>query len=342
MTPTPGEKKRGTAGSYALPAIFSAGLVARVSLAFLVSPGSDVYYYLKDGAEAVTRGMSPYGVAYAGIPPNLITPGVGHVFTYLPFTVLYLAPFAVGDVRAGMILADLAVAALLYAYGGRGRLASASAYLLLPPTVLFSTVYLNAALVAMVFLAGWLVLEARGRGVAGAASLGLALASSQFSYLVLPFSLAYCWRTRRWKEPLVALGVAALVMGPFFAAGPALFVSETLSFQFERGVTALYAVGGTTGFTFSPSLNSILMSAFGVAAPVYVKALIEAVLAIALIRVRDLASLIRNSFLFALASVFILPNAFFWAYLELPFMLLLFWLQTAAGRSRRTDRVPKT
>jgi hypothetical protein len=317
---------------YALPAVLIAGVAARVLVVLLAAPDSDVYYYLRDAVHAVLAGMNPYNTTYTGIPSNLATAGVGHIFAYFPFTVLYLVPFGALDIRVGMIVADVAIAALLYAYGGRPRLASAAVYLLLPPTVLFSTVYLNATLVAMVFVALWLVLESRGRTLEGAACLGLALASSQFSFLILPFALVYYLRATRWKEPLVALAVAAAVVAPFLVAGPGMFVSETLSFQFERGVTALYATGGPAGFTFSPSLSSLLMAAFGVTAPPAAKAIVEVALAALLIRVGDLRSMLRSSFLFALASVFVLPNSFFWAYLELPFMLLLFWLGTGAER----------
>jgi hypothetical protein len=323
----PKAAKTGAGGRYALPALLLMGLAARVGLTLLAAPDSDVYYYLKDAVSALLKGMNPYGINYTGIPSNLATPGVGHIFAYLPFTALYLVPFGLlGDVRSGMIAADLAVAILLYVYCGPRKLASATVYLLLPPTALFSTVYLNATLVAMVFIAAWLVLEARGRALEGAACLGLALASSQFSFFILPFSLVYYLRLGRWKEPLAAIGLAAAIAAPFVAAGPGAFLSETVTFELERGVAALYTTGAQTGFAFSPSMNAILLSAFGVSAPLYVKALIESILALALIRVRDLRSLVRSSFIFSLASVFILPNVLFWAYLELPFMLMLFWV----------------
>jgi hypothetical protein len=193
----------------------------------------------------------------------------------------------------------------------------------------------------MLFIAGWLVLEKSGRGVPGAACLGLALASSQFSFLILPFALFYYLRVGRWKEPLVAGLLAALVVAPFFAAGPAAFVSETITFQFERDTAALIAAGGPTGFVLNPSLNAMLISGFGVSAPVYLKVLIEAILALPLLRVRGLRSLVRNSFLFTLASVFILPNDFFWAYLELPFMLLLFWVSSPADGGPPRTTIPK-
>jgi hypothetical protein len=72
-------------------------------------------------------------------------------------------------------------------------------------------------------------------------------------------------------------------------------------------------------------MNAILDTLFGVVAPLYVKVLIELVAVAALIRVTDLRSVARNAFLLVAVSAFILPNDFFWSYLELPLVLFLFW-----------------
>ena len=79
------------------------------------------------------------------------------------------------------------------------------------------------------------------------------------------------------------------------------------------------------GININPSMNTILDTLFGVVAPLYVKVLIELVAVAALIRVTDLRSVARNAFLLVAVSVFILPNDFFWSYLELPLVLFLFW-----------------
>ncbi|MDA4113422.1 MAG: PIG-U family protein [Thaumarchaeota archaeon] len=281
--------------------------------------------------------MNPYDHTYAGIPPVLATPGAAHVLAYLPFTVLYLVPFdVVSDIRLGFMAADLLVGTCLYLWG-RWRPGAASVYLFLPFTIVFSTFYLNATLMAMALIALFLLLESRGRGLLASISFGLALASSQFSFLLLPLVFAYYLRHGRWKEPVLALAAAAVVIAPFLAASPSLFLSETLSFEFARPLVPLFSGGGPVGLMVNPSMSAIASLA-GLPVPLYLRALIELLLILALLRAGDLSSLARNCGLLVLASVFVLPDDFFWAYLELPFMLLLFWVsaQTNPGRPKRS------
>jgi len=80
------------------------------------------------------------------------------------------------------------------------------------------------------------------------------------------------------------------------------------------------------GFLFNPSLDAVITSLTGNGAPIYLKAAAEAILVAVLVRVTDLSNFARNSTLLVLGSVFVLPNDFFWSYLELPFVLALFWL----------------
>jgi hypothetical protein len=313
-------------GRYVLPAILAAALVVRLAAMAGLPPATDVYYYLTQAVHVLLSGGNPYEHTYSGIPASLATPGAQSVFAYLPFTILYLIPFyLLGDIRLGLIAADLVVGACLYLYGGRWRSAGAALYLFMPFTVIFSTYYLNAALIAMAFIALFLLLESRGRGRLAAVSLGVALASIQFSALVAPCALLYYVRRGRWVELALAGVTAAAIILPFLVESPS-FVSETLLFQFSRPVTPLVSPGGPVGTLVNPSLDAIALWAIGHSVPGWAKAVIE-LLAIALfMRVRDLSSLVRNSTLFVLLSVFVLPNDFFWAYLELPFMLAVFWM----------------
>lgn len=316
---------------YVLPAILLSALLLRVGAALAFSPQSDVYYYLTESVKTFLSGMNPYLHTYTSVPPALATPGAADVFAYLPFTFLYLIPFyLLGDIRVGFIVADLVVGACLYLYGGRWRALAASVFLFLPFTTVFSVVYLNASLLAMPFIALFFLLESRGRGSWASFSFGVALAASQFSVLILPFFILYA-RGRRWTEPMAAVIVGLAIVLPFLLLSPSTFLSETVSFQFGRSVSPLFQTGGPFGFSVNPSLSGFTSRAFGVAAPVYLKAAIELVALVPLARVRDLPSLARNSTLFVLLSAFVLPNDFFWAYLELPFMLALFWLPAAGS-----------
>ncbi len=305
----------------------AAAVVVRVLVAVDIPPMSDVYYFLTEGVRTLLTGGNPYIHTYTSIPSALLTPGAHQVFTYLPATLLYLAPFYLaGDVRLGLVAADLMVGACLYLYGGRWRLAAAFIYLFLPFVILFSTVFLNASVIAMAFIAAFFVLESRGRSVTGAVSFGVALATVQFSLLILPCLLVYYLRRRRWVEPVIVLVTAVLVAGPFFVLSPSHFLSETLFFQFGRPTIPLMTSGGIVGFALNPSMSAIALAAFGVQVPLYVKAVAELVVVVIFARVTDVSSLARNSAFLVTSSVVILPNDLFWSYLELPFMFLLFWL----------------
>jgi hypothetical protein len=303
-----------------------AALIVRLAAATGLTPASDVYYYLSQAVQVLLSGGNPYQHTYTGIPANLVTPGAQQVFAYFPFTVLYLVPFYLaGDVRFGLVAADLVVGACLYLYGGRWNLGAALLYLFLPFTILFSTYYVNATLIAMVFIALFLLLESRGRGRLGALSFGLALASIQFAALMAPLAFVYYARKGRWVELALAAAAASAIIVPFLIITPS-FLNETVVFQLGRSAAPLMASGGPVGILLNPSLDAVAESLFGTGVPVYAKAAIELILLVVLIRAADLSSLARNSTLFVLVSTFVLPNDFFWSYLELPFMLALFWL----------------
>jgi hypothetical protein len=310
-------------------------LFVRLLVGVSIAPASDVYYYLTQAVQVLLAGMSPYNHAYTSIPPLLVTPGAEHVLAYLPFSVLYLIPFYfASDIRLGFMAADLLAGACLYLFGGRWRLEAASVYLFLPFTIIFSTFLLNATLIAMAFIALFLLLEYRGRGLLGAVVFGLALAASQFSFLLLPLVLVFYIRRGRWKEPVLVTLSTAVIVVPFLAASPSLFLSETLSFEFARPLIPLLSGGGPVGVMVNPSMSAIASSLVGLTVPFYVKIFIELVFIVVLIRADDLSLLIRNSALLVLVSVFVLPNDFFWAYLEFPFMLLLFWLSVPKNLDR--------
>jgi hypothetical protein len=315
-----------SARRYVLPAALLAALFVRLAAVAELRPASDVYYYLSQGAQVLVSGGNPYAHTYTGIPAALVTPGAQQVFAYLPFTAIYLVPFYLaGDIRFGLVAADLVVGASIYLYGGRWNLAASLLFLFIPLTVLFSTYYVNAALVAMVFLALFLLFESRGQPRLGALSLGLSLASIQFALLVAPLALVYYARKGMWLEVAIAVVAGAAVVLPFLLLTPS-FLDQTLLFQFSRAAAPLVSSGGPLGTLVNPSLDAAVISLFGFGLPSYAKATVELVVLAPLSRAKDLSSLARNSTLFVLVSVFVLPNDFFWAYLELPFMLALFWL----------------
>ena len=312
--------------------MLAAAVAGRAVVAMGIPPQSDVYYYLAQATSVFLSGGNPYVHTYTGIPTNLLTPGAAQIFAYLPMSFLYLVPFFLaGDVRLGMVAADLIIGTCLFLYGGRWRFGAALVYLFLPFTILFSTVYLNTTAIAMAFIALFLLAESRGRGRLGAVLLGLAIATVQFAWLMLPGLLVYYYRTRRWLEPLIVLATAAVIMLPFLAFSGSSFLGETLTFQFGRPVIPIFVTGGPVGFMLNPSMNAFSLAIFGATVPVYLKVAVELLLVALFLRVSDLSTLTRNSAILVTISAVVLPDDFFWSYLELPFMLLLFWLSAPKG-----------
>jgi hypothetical protein len=139
----------------------------------------------------------------------------------------------------------------------------------------------------------------------------------------------------------VALAVAGTIVLPFLIASPSAFLNETVSFQFTRAVAPFVGSGPPVGFTVNPSLDAVVMALSGSAVPSYLRAAIELVLVGISLRVTTMRSLARNTAILVAASSFVLPSDFFWAYLELPFMLALFWLASPGELGETVQRVPK-
>ncbi len=128
------------------------------------------------------------------------SPGVTDIFSYLPFTLVLLAPgrWLLGDVRWALVAWTMAGVACVLALG-RWRSASAwgaALLLLLMPgtTTQVEQAWTEPLLFAL--LAGWAVLVSRDRAWWAVLPLALALASKQHIALLLPL-LAVWPRVRR-------------------------------------------------------------------------------------------------------------------------------------------------
>ncbi len=312
-------------------AVGAAAVAARLVL--LATPFRyvpDVLYYDSQAVRALAAGADPYGHLYV-VPAYLATPGASNVFAYFPGVLLLLFPFGVAsDVRLGLVFCDVVVAFSLASLGGRKGTLAALAFLTLPATALFSTWYPNDTLVAMAFLGGAVALEARGRAVPSAVSLGLALASSQFAWLALPFVAFGPLKSRRWSWLALSVAVAAAVFVPFFLWAPQPFVYDTVVFQAARPVQAL-VTPEAFGFNVNPTLSGVA-AAVGVQVQFWEKAAVMlGALAVLLRRPQSEGAHLLNASLFLVASVFVLPNDFSWWYLELPFQTLLAWYVVRRG-----------
>jgi hypothetical protein len=317
--------------------VAAAAVAARLVVAVLFPPLLDVYYYDVQAVSALLQGVDPYGHLYVNIPGWLATPGAERVFAYLPGVIVFLAPFgALGDVRAGLVAADLLVAWGVFITGGRRGLSLSTAYLLMPFTVLFSTLYPNNTLVAVAFIGLSVVCEVKGRSHLGPLLLGLALASSQFAWMILPLYGLYYLRRGRLGALVLAAAIGVAVALPFYLWGPSAFASNTLFFEFGRGVKPIVSPAAF-GYDVNPTMAGVVMTLWGATVPLWVRvAATLCVLAVLLPRVRDMPSLLLFSSLFLVAVILLLPNDFSWWYLELPFLTLLQWF----GLTSRTAANP--
>jgi len=308
----------------------------------LVSPTTDVYYYDTQAAEALLAGSSPYAHTFTGIPARLVTPGATNVFAYLPLTALYLVPFRLlGDVRIGLVLADLLIALTFYLSTEKRGVAIAEVYLFTPFVVVFSTIYINNALISMLFLALFFYFERRGGRHLAPVCLGLSLASIQFAWLVLPVILYYQSREREFREIIIELATASLVILPFALLDFNSFVYQTISFQFSRPVLQVITITGPIDLSLGSllnvnlnlSLNGFLLTLAGFTLPLWSRAAALAVLLpFVLRRVKDLSSMTCASGVFLLVTLFVLPSNFFSPYIELPFFIFLTFLVSGSPR----------
>ena len=311
------------AGNFFVLLVFISFIV-RAILIYVVPPLLDVFYYDTQAVFAFLQAVNPYGHTYTGIPDWLSTPGAQNVYTYLPGVFLFLSPFAfLGDVRYGLIVADMIIGWSIFVMMGKNSRKASLLYLLAPFSILFSTVYPNNTLVAMLFLGLVIVFEKIGKEVFSAVLFGFSLASSQFSLLVYPFFLILKLKNRNFRWVFVSLASFLLIIIPFLLWDPGSFLHDTIAFQFTRSIRPL-VLSAKIGYNLNPSLSGIVYTFFGFPVPVIVRALI--VLLIFLLFVRrtfDMRSLLLNCSCFLTLTMFILPNDFSWWFLELPFQTFL-------------------
>jgi hypothetical protein len=286
---------------------------------------TDVSYYNVQAVSHLLGGVDPYGASYS-VPPALATQGAGNVFAYLPGVFAFIVPGDLGQgARLGLVACDLVVAASLILFKPRQGWLLASVFLLLPPIIVLSTSFLNDSLPAIAFLSSALVLEFKGRRLPAGIALGLALASSQEAWFVLPVYLAYSARRQSFAPVAVSILTAVAVAAPFVVWNPAAFVSDTLLFQFQRVAVPLISLG-PFGTNINPSLQGFFLEA-GAGVPLEVRGALTALFLgyIAWRSKPGLDYLLWGSAGAVAVSLFLLAGDFFWSYLELPFVLCLFW-----------------
>jgi hypothetical protein len=202
------------------------------------SPRIDVWVILQQASDGLSHGANAYTSVWTG------SPGERDAFTYLPWTLVLLAPgrWLFGDVRWGLVAWTLVGAGATLALGrwrpatAAGSAAAATsaaagsasaALLLLTPgtSTPFEQAWTEPLLLAL--LAIWALLVGRGRAWWAVLPLALALASKQHMVLLLP--LLAVWPAFGWRRTAVSGGLAGVLVLPWFLAAPAAMWHDTVT-----------------------------------------------------------------------------------------------------------------
>ncbi len=224
----------------ALAVAIAAYLTASVLLIRLdPAPKIDVWYTLQGAADALAGGHNTYTQTWVG------PPGPMAAFTYLPWMGVLTAPgrWLFGDVRWALVAITVAGALALRGFdrrargiapargsgtaAGHGAGAAAGALLLLLPGTATQIEQAWTEPLLLACLAG-AALAWRGRRLLLAALLlALGLASKQHLALLIP--LLAVWPRLGWRRAAVPVGLAGLLVLPWFLADPRAIVHDTVT-----------------------------------------------------------------------------------------------------------------
>lgn len=217
-------------------------------------PRIDVWLSLDQGATGLLHGADPYSAHWVG------SPGVGDAFTYLPTTLVLLAPFRwlFGDVRWGLTTALLVAAAVLARWPGRADeqdrhddARAGALLLLLTPGQLAQTEQSWTEPLLLLFLVLLLAAVRAGRTRGGVASLAVLLSTKQHMVLLLP-ALAV-WRRFGPRRTVTGVVGGGLLCLPWFLWGPADFLHDTVTLLLDypplRLSPNLYVAAFRAGWT---------------------------------------------------------------------------------------------
>jgi hypothetical protein len=257
--------REGPAGMALATAILGFIAVSTVAILNDPAPRIDVWVTLQQATDALARAVSFYEVTWVG------SPGVADAFTYLPWTAVLLAPgrWLAGDVRWALMVWTLVAAVGAWALaarsqggpGPRWRGAAVVALLLFAPGTLTQV---DQSWTEPLLLAGvvwWAVLVDRRRAWWAVIPLALACASKQHLALLLPVLLV--WRPFGVWRTLATGALTGLLIAPWFLAGPADFVHDTVTL-----LVSFHAI------LFANTLYLLALNVFGVTLPFWITGLV--------------------------------------------------------------------
>ncbi|HEX7353245.1 MAG TPA: hypothetical protein VF288_00240 [Mycobacteriales bacterium] len=220
-----------------VPALAAVAVCGAARIIAAPAPAIDVHVLLQQSAHHLfTADM--YRATWHGSPAGQLQ----DVYPYLPWTSVLLWPFRLvaGDVRAGLLVADLAAAGLV------ARLGRPAYGLLLVTYPLFAfgleQSWTEPLLIAL--FAGMVLAAHRGRPGAAVVLFALALATKQHAALLVP--LAVVWPAFGWRRTLRAVVLGVVLVLPWFVAGPGHLWHDAVAYQLhypvlgtELGIPAL-------------------------------------------------------------------------------------------------------
>jgi hypothetical protein len=219
----------------------------------------------EEAAKAAVHGRDPYGTSYEHGPLSARPLGTKTHFPYLPAMLLFGLPRAVAgssaptDARVAFVVVTLGVVgALAWRWRGSGdrslRLVQAMAIV---PTaaLLLAAGGDDLPVAALMILALALALDGKP-GWSGAAA-GLAAATKQTAWLLLPFLVVGLWQAEGRRAGLrsasAVLAVALPIVVPFVVWNPAAFDEDVLRFPL--------GLGRQTSAAETPTIGSLLVHA---------------------------------------------------------------------------------
>ncbi|MFV0463224.1 MAG: hypothetical protein ACK5MP_08535 [Nostocoides sp.] len=265
------------ARSWAAPVaagIAATGYAALTAVAVLGDPAPriDVWVTLQQAADGLARGENFYAMTWVD------SPGIQDAFTYLPWTVVLLAPgrWLLGDVRWMLAVWMLVAFAGIWRLAGprhRWAAAAAMAALAVAPGTLTQVDQAWTEPLLFAGLVWWAVLVAEGRAWWAIVPLSLVCASKQ--HLALVALLLMCWRPFGWRRTLIAGGLTAGLIAPWVIASPTDFVHDTVGllvdfhpirFANTWYLLAVNTLGVTPPFWASGAIVLVCLSLLGLLA----------------------------------------------------------------------------
>lgn len=226
--------------------VFCVGILLRLIPAMGKS-GSDVYWISKESIDYLIHGINPYASTFIVKNNPAITQPVS-IQAYFPFTIIFEIPFQqfLGDLRYGIIFADVGIAILLYLIIKKKdedlARASASFYMLVSaltfvfPNNIFdyrtSDGLTDPIMTFLLLLSVYMYIRSYQK--TSALIMGISIATRQFSILFyIPMILLWLKKNNSGKRRSILIIISAItasvILIPFFIWSPLDFIHDTLS-----------------------------------------------------------------------------------------------------------------